>query len=256
MLSTIPFSLCQGDIPYKVAELASLPDPSAGLIASKLHFCSRFFPEDTVSGLVLLREAPCSIGLVEKGHASGSFIRRSHTLIGPELLETRAFVCETKTLLRAGRSQQCEEALQAQFEQSLASSRKVRYTAMNAYCSHSIVKVTADSTMAPAHKKRLAENIVSSHAKRFATMSSDSQTAYTRLASQVRLSKAEEHLQDAKHHFAALALHRQRTRAVLAQSGSVSENITQKFEIMFNSKLNKLSKLCRLSKLSKLNKAS
>ena len=190
VLTTSPFILCKGDIKSNVEWLASLPEPPEGLVACKVHFCSRFYPEEAVAALRLLKEAPCSVGLVEKGHSAGALIKRQHGQMEPESLESRAFVCEAKPLLRQGQWQHREKALQAKFQCSLAKASRVRFTAQNAFCSQAISTVTSDTTMATIQRKRLSENIVASHNKKFKDMDAGSQQSYRKIASAIRFEKA------------------------------------------------------------------
>ena len=68
----LPFSATQGDVRTRVDEIAAMPQPPAGTLGAKLHFCCRFLDE-AIAALELMREDPCSVQLVEKGHSAGAF---------------------------------------------------------------------------------------------------------------------------------------------------------------------------------------
>lgn len=75
----LPLSLTQGDIEARLDDLCRLPlqsDPIARKIQILLGVGhSR---QDIVRALLLIRDAPCSTGMVEKAHAAGALTRRVH----------------------------------------------------------------------------------------------------------------------------------------------------------------------------------
>ena len=213
-LSRFPLSLTQGCIRANVAKLAASPEPPPTPLGAKLHCCARLFEQDTVDALTLLLEAPCSIGLVEKGHAAGALIRRSHLSIGPTMLRSRAFLGECRVLLRPSMAEKSLEEHTSKFLCSLDRSRKVRYTPQNAYCSHAIDAVLVSSQGASSsQRKALSNAVVGQHASSFESLDNDQKAAYASLARQVKLRKVSELLDQASHHFAEVALHRQRIQS-------------------------------------------
>ena len=57
-LHELPFSATQGDVRKRVDEIAAMPQPPAGTLGTKLHVCCRFFRDEAIAALELLREAP------------------------------------------------------------------------------------------------------------------------------------------------------------------------------------------------------
>eukprot|EP00969_Alexandrium_andersonii_P122707 5424318-Alexandrium_andersonii.AAC.1 len=100
----------------------------------------QFWPQQTRQALRLVQDMPCSIGLVEKGHAAGAFVRRYHATLGQDQLEARAFVNEARALFRPSRHEQDATALQRQFAALLAAAGKVRFTAANLFCAKAIAE--------------------------------------------------------------------------------------------------------------------
>eukprot|EP00974_Lingulodinium_polyedra_P019147 1850225-Lingulodinium_polyedra.AAC.1 len=87
--------------------------------------CWRLWPHQTLQALRLLQDAPCSIALVEKGHAAGAFTRRHHRQLGREQLELRSFLAEARPLLRQSVASQAPAALEDRWLQLLRSARCV-----------------------------------------------------------------------------------------------------------------------------------
>ncbi len=72
-LRTFPLCLTQGDIEANLIDLLRADTSDSDYMTKKIRFCMEFFPCQCKLALRLLADAPCSIALVEKGHAAGSF---------------------------------------------------------------------------------------------------------------------------------------------------------------------------------------
>lgn len=99
-----PLCATQGDVTARADEIAALPTAPPCLMGQKLDFCCRFFRQEAISALELLRQAPCSIALVEKGHSAGAFIRRAPwrwhcAFVDPRLLERDTSLVSTPASL-------------------------------------------------------------------------------------------------------------------------------------------------------------
>ena len=88
LLKEDPWRLTQGDIERNLEQLAQedLQDISS-LVCRNIALCQRVMPFETLLAVQLLRDAPCSIGLIEKGHAPGAFIKKAHKRLGPLQLQ-------------------------------------------------------------------------------------------------------------------------------------------------------------------------
>jgi hypothetical protein len=212
-LHELPFSATQGDVRTRVDEIAAMPQPPAGTLGAKLHFCCRFFRDEAIAALELMREAPFSVQLVEKGHSAGAFIRRAHPLVGSDNLQSRAFLCESRVLVRSRRGDTVEE-LEQQFGDALAKSKKVQYSARNAFCS--LVATSSASGVAAGAAtglgQRMMRRCITEHNSRFDKLSMDARAAYQNLASQVRLQRSSARLVEAQHVHATWALRSRRLR--------------------------------------------
>jgi hypothetical protein len=126
-LRCLPMSLTQGDVDKNLQELLGKDIHDADSLTKKIHFCARFLPRQTRQAFRLVQDMPCGIGLVEKGHAAGAFVRRHHATLGEDQLEVRAFVNEARPLFRPSLHDRSGMALSQEFESLLAGARKVRY---------------------------------------------------------------------------------------------------------------------------------
>lgn len=218
-LAEYPLCATQGNIVDNVKRIARSEPPPKGLLGEEVHFCCRFFPEETAKALELLKQAPCSTGLLEKGHSAGAFVRRAHRLVGSAHLELRAFLSESRALLRAKRLD--SERFAQQFEECLSKAAgRVQHSARNAYCSLAIsastARAAADSDRGLG--QRLSKRCISSHNESFDRLPVDSQAALENLVSQVRLRRSTARMEDIKHAHAALALELRGSRS-MGESG-------------------------------------
>jgi hypothetical protein len=133
-LREYPFSMTQGNIDDNVRALLDTHSDLPPL-ATKMQFCARMAPRQTCKALVLLRDAPCSIGIVEKGHRFGAVTLNSHTGFGVDQLTLRGFLGESLVLLRPSQEQQQVDKLQRRFDDCFVEAKRVRYTATNHFCS-------------------------------------------------------------------------------------------------------------------------
>lgn len=220
LLQEWPLRATQGDAKARVAELAGVAQAPPDLISQKLHFCSRFYPAETVVALELMREAPCSTALVEKGHSAAAFVRRAHHLVGSQTLSFSAFLSEARVLLRPTRL--AAFSMQRNLGDLLSKARAVRYTARNAFCGLAISSAVAGQagSFDAQERKRLATQCVKEHNSRFDDLAEDQKLALENLAARVRRERAAALFEEAKHAHSAAVLEARRAQSFSLKYGS------------------------------------
>ena len=116
-LHTLPLSLTQGCIDDNLAALRASESAGLDYISKRVQACSVAQPVLAKQGLVLLQQAPMSIGMVEKGHAAGAWVRRYHSCCGNEQLVERAYCNHARVLCRPSHLEREEKKLQHQLHE-------------------------------------------------------------------------------------------------------------------------------------------
>jgi hypothetical protein len=103
LVDVLPYSLTQGDLQANLERLRAAPeDLDFDPLTKKIKFLltTRCPPYELIQGLVLLRELPCSIRIVEQNHAAGSWLMKLHPLIEEDVLRDRCVVNQFRALVR------------------------------------------------------------------------------------------------------------------------------------------------------------
>ena len=95
-----PLCYTQGDIEANVAELAGLVGPAQDPLTQQMRDMLSLgcCQGQLVAALTLLRDASCSIGLVEQAHASGAVLHRDHKQYVERVLRCRIMVHQARAL--------------------------------------------------------------------------------------------------------------------------------------------------------------
>jgi hypothetical protein len=134
LLQRLPLSLTQGSIKDNLAEFQALPlDANWDLMTTKIWHCTQWDLASCERNLMLLRDAPCSTQLCEKGHAAGSVIHRYHKRLGRDSLVLRSVLGDTRALFRPSVDEATELKLQDRLNESLHNSRQSRYSSAHVF---------------------------------------------------------------------------------------------------------------------------
>ena len=164
-----PFKLTQGDVGEKIDALLCGPPPeemNANRIRTAL-LCGVSRTEVTRL-LLLLRDAPCSTGMVEKGHSHAAVVHRQHRLYGPALLAARSLVLQTSPLFQAPRTN--VRGPEARLRKRLATlkSKVVAYSPRHHFCK--LLMSENASAEGPRDRKARMMRAVSMHSSMFDTL--------------------------------------------------------------------------------------
>ena len=195
-----PFQLTQGSIADRVQELKRRPlhevhDP----IARKIHLCLSVGVSQSlvVRALHLLRDAPCSTGLVEKGHAAGALLRRQHVQYGSDLILTQSTLMQTAPLFRKPKVvDRIAERLRIAIHK--AEARSVKYTAQNYFCSKLIEQVIVGGPFDAQESMHLRQQCIARHNALFAGLSAHEQHEYRQQATLESRRRQSQRLADIK----------------------------------------------------------
>ena len=130
-----PLKATQGDLQSNIATLKTIPDDRLDRTSLKIKHCmvslglSELFVERCFK---LLRESPCSTGLVEKAHAGGSFVKNFHRRVASWTLSCRAMLTQARPLFRDLIGDFRESQLRNRLE--VAQRKRIRFTARNQFC--------------------------------------------------------------------------------------------------------------------------
>lgn len=183
LLSSYPFSLTQGSIPDNVEQLrrrAPVDDP----VTRKSQLClSLGVPTSVIiKALYLIRDAPCSTGLVEKGHAAAALLRRQHARYGTPLILVQATVIQTCPLFRKPKpTDATAERLRLAIRRAQA--LPVRLTPQNMFCSRLCEDVVSGRDLTIEESKQLRREVFARHNALFMELSADEKNEYRRAAS-------------------------------------------------------------------------
>lgn len=134
-LSTYPYKLTQGNVQDKVRELSVLPRADEDRAVQKLQIllgCG--VPQASiVNTMLLLQDAPCSVGVLDKAHGLGSLLMKAHTQYNARQLAIRSMICQCAPLCTLAEDEKKLRRLRGDL-QSLER-RTVRHSARNEYCS-------------------------------------------------------------------------------------------------------------------------
>lgn len=89
--------------------------------------------QQTIAALETLRDAPCSIGLMEKGHGPGSVLRGKHKRVGYEQLQMRPFISMNAPLFKSSKVDAKIQKVRDELHTEWDSQPKIRFTAQNAF---------------------------------------------------------------------------------------------------------------------------
>ena len=222
-LQHYPLRLTQGDIIANVDALAALEvsDPSLDDFTLKLKLMVDLgLPRGTYYSLIkfMRDEIPFSTDLIEKAHASGAILKRSHDGISELQLRDRVFVNQCLPLLGASRYAQIEAKLSATIDKLIVKKRAL--TAQNIFHKRPI---TREAVLACAQedglegtfdqvKQRVMNNL-------FSRLPVQQRNALQREADIATVSRDRELLAERSHHVERLNLHRDRWVLELAQDG-------------------------------------
>jgi hypothetical protein len=180
LLSTDPFQLTEGCISDRVEELRrrQLHDIQ-DLTTRKLYLCLSVgvSPVLVARALHLVRDAPCSTGLCEKGHAAGALLRRQHIQYGSDLILTQSTLMQTSALFRKTKVVDTKaERLRSAIQK--AQSRTVQYTARNLFCSKLIEQCLVGQALDAQESWRLRQQCIARHNLLFDGLSAQEQQQY------------------------------------------------------------------------------
>ena len=101
-IRTEPFSLTQGDIAARVAELSRRDEDSPSPVVRQLQLLLRAGEPERhiVDALDMLSDSPCTSTLVEEGHASAAVLKRYHEDYSEAALRARALLHQQRALCR------------------------------------------------------------------------------------------------------------------------------------------------------------
>ncbi len=213
-LREYPLALSQGSLENNLTQLLSVDIGSLDPLTKQIHMCAKLMPQQTRQAIRLLQDAPCSIGLVEKGHAAGAFAKRFHGTLGQRQLEMRAYVNEARPLFRMSAADKGEDKLRRRFESLLKASKKIRYTGANHFCSQAIrqAKVSVGAGGSDIGNG-LQKRCIAKHNERYNELSVMEKRALEAEAARVREQRAAEKLDDAGYIAGQLLMLDRRTHA-------------------------------------------
>ena len=218
MLQEGILSCTQGDVHTHVSSLRELQEAPEDEQLRRVHFCAQLWPLDTCSALLLLRDSPCSICLVEKGHSSAGFVRRAHDQMGSESIRQRACITEMRPLLRSSVRDREYQRLNHSWLHKLHSSKKVRFTSQNAFASHVLSSCSSAISDSPSTRSRALQDCIRRHNHMFKELNVEQQGSLRLVAASVRMSRRQSLMDTAASDFAAMKLLEQRSQASV-QSG-------------------------------------
>ena len=208
-----PLSLTQGDMDHNLEELRARDVTGDDDLTKKIHFCMHLCAHQCKQAMRLVLDAPCSIALVEKGHAAGAFVKRFHRTLGQAQLELRAFLNEVRPLFRMSPEQARSLKLQRDLERLLTQARLVRFSGRNLLASRLLEHARATTAGAAVPGQELSRRVVVAHNRLWHELRPDHQALLVCEAERLRQLKAQDYLEEARHVHAALALHRTRVEA-------------------------------------------
>jgi len=117
-----PLSLTQDNISANVDALAAQLAPPAEPTTRKIWNCLKCGINQAlvVRALELVRDAPASTGLSEKGHGQGASQHKMHTLICTDSLCARSFIAESRALTAERSEERATRALEQKIERLVA----------------------------------------------------------------------------------------------------------------------------------------
>jgi hypothetical protein len=223
LLRTYPGSLTQGDIETNVSNLAKTTDVIHDGVVNKIQICSRLMPLRCKQALLLLRDAPCSTALAEKGHKSGAFLSRDHSTLGPTQLRARAYLNQTLVMLRLSPKEKTAIALQEKIDERRQAAKRIRYSARNVFCSKMLGGIVEHSSWSLNHSdaQRLAKRCFATHASSFNALSIQQQTILAEEAENVKKLRLNACFDDIRHVHAQLVLLERREAEQGGEKGHV-----------------------------------
>ena len=213
-----PLSLTQGDIWANMAALSRQEPPECPVML-KLHMCSTFFRADLGCALRLLQDMPCSVQLVEQGHAAGAFTRRSHLLIGEAALAHRAFLSEARIMFRRDPRETQAAALEKAFLDCLDKSNTCRLQGRHLFVQQAVAKVrsSAAAICGDIDVQAACRSVISLHGPQFSQLGWEDQCKFRDLAEQGRRAHKQACLDVAQKKHAALVAHLQTSEEARSQ---------------------------------------
>ena len=179
-LGHLPLRLTQGDVAehvqHLVEEEAPPGDPTCRHIWNSVNIC-RMPQALFVRVLLLLRDAPCSTGLAEKGHGQGASQKKHHAMTGVDSLCGRAFAAESRPMLARKKDTLREEKLTKDID-ALADLTLPKCSARNHFCAQ--VSAEAGGERMAGAADRQADNVtcLTNHNARFDLLTPAEQLAH------------------------------------------------------------------------------
>jgi len=163
-----PLRMAQGDIEANVAALGARDLPiNDDMVARMRSLLDAGTPQQyVVDGLRLLQDSPCSIALVEEGHASGAVIMKDHERLSEKALRARALLHMMRPLVREKKIDQKAKRVVTSLQQ-LEKMNPNKAHARHMYLRHSVKEAMEAGPGDAASRLRDSRQCMSSHSQAF-----------------------------------------------------------------------------------------
>ena len=172
LLEQYPLLLCQGVVSQRLATLATEDPEGLDIASQRIQSCvtsSLVSEGKAIMSLQLLRESPCSTGLVEKAHGAGAIVRNYHKRLSPVMLAHRSLLSQAAGAFSRIGEHAKEQKLRLRIEELRCCT--IRYCPTQEYCSRLIRKVCGGRRADDPQLAALRQQCIAEHAGRYAKLS-------------------------------------------------------------------------------------